>query len=156
MIGRAAQGRPWIFREIAHFLATGEHLPPPEVRRSRAGCSSTCTTTTAVRRIRRRAHRAQAHRLGVRACPAARVSRAMNTLETCDAQVRVSAFSTRQMAVRPMAAEVDDHRAAGAGNKKKRSRRRSMSKKHIEECVRDSLEATSRTCAASSRRRCTR
>jgi tRNA-dihydrouridine synthase B len=31
MIGRAAQGRPWIFREIAHFLATGETLPPPEV-----------------------------------------------------------------------------------------------------------------------------
>ena len=36
MIGRAAQGRPWIFREIAHFLDTGEHLAPPlvaEVRR---------------------------------------------------------------------------------------------------------------------------
>jgi len=32
MIGRAAQGRPWIFREIAHFLETGEHLPAPEVR----------------------------------------------------------------------------------------------------------------------------
>src|SRR5690349_5012298 len=31
MIGRAAQGRPWIFREIAHYLATGEHLPPPDV-----------------------------------------------------------------------------------------------------------------------------
>ena len=31
MIGRAAQGRPWIFREIAHFLETGEKLPPPEV-----------------------------------------------------------------------------------------------------------------------------
>ncbi|MGA0609518.1 tRNA dihydrouridine synthase DusB [Caldimonas sp. KR1-144] len=29
MIGRAAQGRPWIFREIAHFLATGEDLPAP-------------------------------------------------------------------------------------------------------------------------------
>ncbi len=29
MIGRAAQGRPWLFREIAHFLATGQHLPPP-------------------------------------------------------------------------------------------------------------------------------
>ncbi len=29
MVGRAAQGRPWIFREIAHFLATGEHLAPP-------------------------------------------------------------------------------------------------------------------------------
>ncbi|HLX21911.1 MAG TPA: tRNA dihydrouridine synthase DusB [Usitatibacter sp.] len=31
MIGRAAQGRPWIFREIAHFLETGTHLPPPDV-----------------------------------------------------------------------------------------------------------------------------
>jgi tRNA-dihydrouridine synthase B len=31
MIGRAAQGRPWIFREISHYLATGEHLPLPEV-----------------------------------------------------------------------------------------------------------------------------
>ncbi|HXF78969.1 MAG TPA: tRNA dihydrouridine synthase DusB [Usitatibacter sp.] len=31
MIGRAAQGRPWIFREIAHFLETGTHLPPPAV-----------------------------------------------------------------------------------------------------------------------------
>ena len=29
MIGRAAQGRPWIFREIEHYLATGETLPPP-------------------------------------------------------------------------------------------------------------------------------
>jgi tRNA-dihydrouridine synthase B len=36
MVGRAAQGRPWIFREIAHYLATGEQLAPPlvvEVRR---------------------------------------------------------------------------------------------------------------------------
>jgi len=31
MIGRAAQGRPWIFREISHYLATGNHLPLPEV-----------------------------------------------------------------------------------------------------------------------------
>jgi tRNA-dihydrouridine synthase B len=31
MIGRAAQGRPWIFREISHYLATGSHLPLPEV-----------------------------------------------------------------------------------------------------------------------------
>src|SRR5690606_38320942 len=31
MIGRAAQGRPWIFREIDHFLRTGEILPSPTV-----------------------------------------------------------------------------------------------------------------------------
>ncbi|OOG66246.1 tRNA dihydrouridine synthase DusB [Rhodanobacter sp. B04] len=30
MIGRGAQGRPWIFREIAHYLATGQLLPEPE------------------------------------------------------------------------------------------------------------------------------
>jgi tRNA-dihydrouridine synthase B len=29
MIGRAAQGRPWIFREIDHYLRTGETLAPP-------------------------------------------------------------------------------------------------------------------------------
>jgi len=29
MIGRAAQGRPWIFREIAHYLTTGKLLPSP-------------------------------------------------------------------------------------------------------------------------------
>ena len=31
MIGRAAQGKPWIFREVAHYLATGETLPPPSL-----------------------------------------------------------------------------------------------------------------------------
>lgn len=36
MIGRAAQGRPWLFREIEHFLATGELLPSPEVEEIRA------------------------------------------------------------------------------------------------------------------------
>lgn len=29
MIGRAAQGRPWIFRQVAHYLATGDLLPDP-------------------------------------------------------------------------------------------------------------------------------
>ena len=31
MIGRAAQGRPWLFREIEHYLKTGTHLMPPRV-----------------------------------------------------------------------------------------------------------------------------
>ena len=31
MIGRAAQGRPWVFREIAHYLQSGQHLAPPLV-----------------------------------------------------------------------------------------------------------------------------
>ncbi|TXH60775.1 MAG: tRNA dihydrouridine synthase DusB, partial [Thiothrix sp.] len=36
MIGRAAQGRPWIFREIAHYLATGESLATPSLHEIRA------------------------------------------------------------------------------------------------------------------------
>ena len=32
MIGRAAMGRPWIFRDIAHYLAHGRLPPPPAVR----------------------------------------------------------------------------------------------------------------------------
>jgi tRNA-dihydrouridine synthase B len=36
MIGRAAQGRPWIFREIRHYLDHGTHLPPPAVAEARA------------------------------------------------------------------------------------------------------------------------
>ena len=35
MIGRAAQGRPWIFREIAHFLATGELLAAPSTQQAK-------------------------------------------------------------------------------------------------------------------------
>ena len=31
MVGRAAQGNPWIFGQIAHYLATGEELPPPSL-----------------------------------------------------------------------------------------------------------------------------
>ncbi len=36
MIGRAAFGRPWLFREIEHFLATGETLAPPSAAEVRA------------------------------------------------------------------------------------------------------------------------
>ena len=36
MIGRAAQGRPWIFREVAHFLEHGTHRAPPSIGEVRA------------------------------------------------------------------------------------------------------------------------
>ena len=35
MIGRAAQGRPWIFGQVAHYLATGERLPDPSLQEVR-------------------------------------------------------------------------------------------------------------------------
>lgn len=36
MIGRAAQGNPWIFQQIHHFLTTGEYLPPPSLAHMQA------------------------------------------------------------------------------------------------------------------------
>ncbi|MDI1251828.1 tRNA dihydrouridine synthase DusB [Thermomonas sp.] len=36
MVGRAAQGRPWLLGAIAHFLATGERLPEPSLEQVRA------------------------------------------------------------------------------------------------------------------------
>ena len=89
MIGRAAQGRPWIFREVAHFLATGEHLAPPlvaEVRRALLehlqDHYSLYGEFTGVRSARKH--------IGwyVRSLPGAEDFRAqMNTLQSCQDQV---------------------------------------------------------------------
>ena len=93
MIGRAAQGRPWIFREIAYFLETGEHLPPPEVAQVKTwllehlddhyglyGCDDDGAGVRSARK-----HIGWA----VRALPGGEAFRArMNALESCEAQVR--------------------------------------------------------------------
>jgi tRNA-dihydrouridine synthase B len=90
MIGRAAQGRPWIFREIAHFLATGEHLPPPSVLQAKRWLLEHLDEHyglygeyTGVRTARKHIGWA------VRALPGGADFRdAMNRLETCETQVR--------------------------------------------------------------------
>ena len=92
MIGRAAQGRPWIFREIGHFLATGEHLAAPEVTQVKHwllehlhdhyGLYGADDAGTGVRSARKHIGWA------VRALPGGEAFRArMNLLETCEAQV---------------------------------------------------------------------
>lgn len=93
MVGRAAQGRPWIFREIAHFLETGEHLPAPEVRQAKQWLLEHLhehyelygwdDAGTGVRTARKHIGWA------VRALPGGMDFRAyMNTLETCEAQIQ--------------------------------------------------------------------
>lgn len=47
MIGRAAIGYPWIFKEIKHFLETGEHLPSPTVENRVAVCRKHLTQSLA-------------------------------------------------------------------------------------------------------------
>ncbi len=93
MVGRAAQGRPWIFREIAHFLATGTHLAPPLVndvkRMSLAHLHDHYTLYGEFLGVRT----ARKH-IGwyVRALPGGEAFRAaMNLLEDCEAQTRAVA-----------------------------------------------------------------
>ena len=100
MIGRAAQGRPWIFREIGHFLATGEALPAPptqEVKRWLVEHLYEHYTlygeVTGVRTARKHIGWA------VRALPGGEAFRAvMNSLESIDAQVRAVAIFFDELA----------------------------------------------------------
>jgi tRNA-dihydrouridine synthase B len=90
MVGRAAQGRPWIFREIAHFLDTGEHLPTPEVLQAKQWLLEHLHEHYALYGEYTGVRTARKH-IGwaVRAMPGGESFRAfMNTLETCDTQVR--------------------------------------------------------------------
>ena len=90
MIGRAAQGRPWIFREIAHFLATGEHLPAPAVRQAKTWLLEHLDDHYGLYGEYAGVRTARKH-IGwaVRALPGGEAFRAqMNLLETCDTQVR--------------------------------------------------------------------
>ena len=89
MIGRAAQGRPWIFREIAHFLATGAHLPAPEVLQAKRWLLEHLHDHYLLYGEFAGVRTARKH-IGwaVRALPGGEGFRAaMNLLETCDAQV---------------------------------------------------------------------
>ncbi|WP_414676488.1 tRNA dihydrouridine synthase DusB [Methylibium sp.] len=92
MIGRAAQGRPWIFREIEHFVATGEHLPAPRTREVGAwlvehlhdhhALYGDAPGGTGVRSARKHIGWA------VRGLPGGEAFRArMNTLERCEQQL---------------------------------------------------------------------
>jgi tRNA-dihydrouridine synthase B len=89
MIGRAAQGRPWIFREIAHFLATGEHLAAPEVMQAKAWLLEHLDDHYCLYGEFAGVRSARKH-IGwaVRALPGGEAFRArMYLLESCDAQV---------------------------------------------------------------------
>jgi tRNA-dihydrouridine synthase B len=90
MVGRAAQGRPWIFREIAHFLETGEHLGAPEVLQAKRWLLEHLDDHYGLYGEYAGVRTARKH-IGwaVRALPGGEAFRAeMNLLESCDAQVR--------------------------------------------------------------------
>jgi tRNA-dihydrouridine synthase B len=90
MIGRAAQGRPWIFGEIAHFLATGEECSAPEVVQAKRWLLEHLEDHYGLYGEYAGVRTARKH-IGwaVRALPGGEAFRdEMNRLESCDAQVR--------------------------------------------------------------------
>jgi len=90
MIGRAAQGRPWIFGEIAHFIATGEHLPPPPTHRVQGWLIEHLQDHYSLYGEHIGVRSARKH-IGwaVRALPGGEAFRAvMNTLDDCQSQLR--------------------------------------------------------------------
>ena len=90
MIGRAAMGRPWFFRELAHYLATGVRLEAPTVAEVRGWLvehlhehHALYGEATGVRSARKHIGWA------VRALPGGEAFRAvMNTIESCELQLR--------------------------------------------------------------------
>jgi tRNA-dihydrouridine synthase B len=89
MIGRAAQGRPWIFREIAHHLASGAMLPPPATADVRRWLTEHLHDHYALYGEASGVKSARKH-IGwaLRGLPGGEQFRAtMNTIERCDAQL---------------------------------------------------------------------
>jgi tRNA-dihydrouridine synthase B len=115
MIGRAAQGRPWIFREIAHFLANGEALAPPATREVQRWLTEHLQDHYGLYGELAGVRTARKH-IGwaVRALPGGEAFRAaMNTLESCDAQIRaVGTFFDELAAQHPVLPAANDGSAA--------------------------------------------
>jgi tRNA-dihydrouridine synthase B len=114
MIGRAAQGRPWIFREIAHFLATGAHLPAPAVTQVRQWLLehlldhySLYGDLAGVRTARKHIGWA------VKPLPGGDAFRdRMNRLETCQAQMQATSDFLDELAVtQPLWPSIESTRA---------------------------------------------
>ncbi|MCZ2292290.1 MAG: tRNA dihydrouridine synthase DusB [Burkholderiales bacterium] len=90
MIGRAAQGRPWIFREIAHYLATGDEAPAPATAEVAQWLHEHLLDHYALYGEDSGVRSARKHiGCAVRALPGGEAFRAvMNTLTDADAQLR--------------------------------------------------------------------
>ena len=128
-------------------------------RRQGAGWSSTSTTTTGCYGEFAGVRSARKH-IGwtLRGLPGGDAFRAeMNTIDSCEAQIKAVAdwFDALADSAPLMPAAAARGGPRDPLTRQEDSRRDMASKKHIEECVRDSLEAYFRTCAASIRRRCT-
>ena len=116
MIGRAAQGRPWIFREIAHFLATGEKLAPPAVSEIREVLVGHLHDLYAFYGVERGVRVARKHiSWYTKGLKHSAVFRArMNTLETAEMQLEAVARFFDELLAHSGALEYDEEVALAA------------------------------------------
>ncbi len=145
MIGRAAQGRPWLFREIEHFLTTGEHLPAPRIDEIQQLMNE--------RQIHGRSYSAQANRL-VHSRPFRR-----QHVQTSDehAGFRTKTIARRERILQRSKGVVRPSRLCRKTRRRQRPRRQRqsgrvvrraephgptsrMNRHQIEQCVRQSLD----------------
>jgi tRNA-dihydrouridine synthase B len=116
MVGRAAQGRPWIFREIAHFLATGTKLAPPDVHEIRTVLVEHLHELYAFYGMERGVRVARKH-IGwyTKGLSHSAVFRArMNTLETAQAQLAAVTQFFDELSQRSQRLEYDNEVALAA------------------------------------------
>ncbi len=155
MIGRAAQGRPWIFREIGHYLSTGQRLDPPPVLQARdwllehlVDHYSLYGEHAGVRTARKHLGWA-VHDLPGRRRPACRDEPARKQRRT-DAVAHRLVRPTRRpsplLARTRRCAALDPTDGGTRCRQRCAARRptiptRMSNKKHIEDCIRDNLEA---------------
>ena len=114
MIGRAAMGRPWIFREIAHYLTHGTQMAAPATYEVRQWLLQHLHDHYALHGEYSGVRTARKH-IGwaVRALPGGEAFRAaMNTLDSCDAQLRaVSTFFDELALAHPQLPAANDAQA---------------------------------------------
>ena len=149
MVGRAAQGRPWIFREIAHFLATGEHLPAPTPTQVRDILIGHLRAPACVLwRTVRRAHRPQAPGLvregpaGERGLPRRGQSRGKRgRADPVDARLFRRAVGTpagprrlTELTARPPAPVTADRRSPGSRRQRTISCRPALAGRRVARC----------------------
>jgi tRNA-dihydrouridine synthase B len=91
MIGRAAQGRPWIFREMTHYLATGRNLPAPTIDEARLAILEHLEDHYAFHgeALGVRTARKHLHWYTERLAGSAQFRQAINAAESADAQRRI-------------------------------------------------------------------
>ena len=113
MIGRAAQGRPWIFRDVAHYLATGELLAAPTVAQVRGWMIEHLNDHYGLYGELAGVRTARKH-IGwaVKGLPGGEAFRnTMNRIETCELQVRAVSDWFDDLATRHTLLPVDADRS---------------------------------------------